>query len=178
VDAPYQNGRTLVELVLAFVPRMIWPDKPSVATGQVFNKELVRGIGDTYISPSHLGELYWNFGWPGLTCGMTLIGMLLGYIGARTSLAERTSATRLLILLATVATACLQFEASVSVTYVVWIRSLAAIGLLHLLCNRPAVPAPAGSAAAPAAAIGTQVAANTAVAVVAPALPRFPNMMS
>jgi hypothetical protein len=177
VDAPYQNGRTLVELVLAFVPRMIWPDKPSVATGQVFNKELVRGIGDTFISPSHLGELYWNFGWPGLICGMTLIGMLLGYIGAKTSLAERVSATRLLILLATVGTLCLQFEASVSVTYVVWIRSLAAIGLLHLLFNRPAGSAPAGHATARDTAIGADAATKAPVPA-GRALPRFPNMLS
>jgi hypothetical protein len=117
----------------------------------------MRGIGDTFISPSHLGELYWNFGWPGLMVGMTFIGMLLGWIGAASSLAERLSATRLLILLATVGTLCLQFEASVAVTYIVWIRSLAAIGFLHLLFNRPVVPDTAGSA---------------------PALPRFPNMLS
>ncbi len=163
VDTPFQDGRTLVEVVLAFVPRILWPDKPSVATGQLFNKEVIRGIGDTFISPSHLGELYWNFGWAGVFCGMLLIGLLLGCIGAKTSLAERVSATRLLVLLATVGTLCLQFESSVAVTYVVWIRSLAAIGLLHLLFNRPAVLVPSAQA-------GT---APNAVA----ALPRFPNML-
>jgi hypothetical protein len=166
VDVPYQNGRTLVELVVAFVPRVIWPDKPSVAAGQVFNKEMLRGTGDTFISPSHLGELYWNFGWMGVIGGMTFIGMLLGYIGAKTSLAESHSATRLLILLATVGTLCLQFEASVAVTYVVWIRSVAAIGLLHLLFSRPVRHAQ------------TESAANAGAAVVAPVLPRFPNMLS
>jgi hypothetical protein len=177
VDTPFQNGRTLVELVLAFVPRIIWPDKPGVAAGQLFNKEVIRGIGDTYVSPSHLGELYWNFGWPGLIVGMTLIGMLLGFVGAKTSLAERASATRLLILLATVGTVCLQFESSVGVTYVVWIRSVAAIGLLHLLFSRRLASHPAAAESDGSHAVAGPV-AELAGPVAAASLPRFPNLMS
>jgi hypothetical protein len=191
VDSPFQNGRTLVELVLAFIPRLVWPDKPSVATGQLFNKQVVHGFGDTYISPSHLGELYWNFGWPGVVVGMMLIGMLLGFIGAKSSLAERLTATRLMILLATIATLCVQFESGIAVTYVVWIRSLAAIGLLQWMFGRQRRPATADSAAqlpVPAAE-SAEVPVGVSAGVVVPqrlaarrgsgvgSLPRYPNLL-
>jgi hypothetical protein len=193
IEAPFQHGRTLMDLALAFIPRLLWPDKPGVATGQVFNKEVVRGDGDTFISPSHLGELYWNFGWPGLIGGMLLVGALLGAVGARSSLAEGVSATRLLILLATVNGLCLGFEGSIAISYVVWLRSIAAVGLLHLLFARrqasagspaeplsPVIAAPATRVPAAGVptigvpAIGVSAAAQLADA---PLLPRFPNIL-
>ncbi len=164
VDAPFQYGRTLLDLPLAFIPRLVWPDKPGFPAGQLFNKQIVRGEGDTYISPSHLGELYWNFGWPGLTVGMLLVGMLLGAVGSRSSLAEGISATRLLVLLVTVNNLCIGFEGSIATSYVVWLRSVAAVALLHLLIARRtgggATDSPVSVRAAPVA-----------------ALPRFPNIL-
>jgi hypothetical protein len=141
VDRPFQEGRTLMAIPLAFIPRILWPGKPDVQTGQLFNHEFFRGgVADTYISPSHFGELYWNFGWAGLVLGMILIGMLLGFIGVKTNLREHASVTRMLILLATVQYLCWGFEGATNVSYVVWLRSLAAIGILHLLLARRAEP--------------------------------------
>ncbi len=137
VDVPFQNGHTLMEVPLAFIPRLIWPDKPGTPTGQLFNKAFIRGGDpDTYISPSHLGEIYWNFGWPGVIAGMTAIGALLGFVGKRTSLTNGVSLTRLLVLIATIKCVCIEFEGAVGVAYVVWLRSLGAIGILHWLFAR------------------------------------------
>jgi hypothetical protein len=107
---------------------------------------------DTYISPSHFGELYWNFGWPGIVGGMLLIGMLLGFVAVRCSLASGQSVTRMLVFLTTVRYVCLGFEGSISVAYVTWLRSLAVIALLHLLLARKSSqqPVPSRIAAAPA----------------------------
>jgi hypothetical protein len=135
VDRPFQNGRTLLAIPLAFIPRMVLPDKPDVETGRLFNHQFYGGTDDTYISPSHLGELYWNFGWPGLVAGMLLIGMLLGFVGARTDLSERFSVTRVLVLLVTVQYLCWGSEGDMQ-SYVSWIRSIAVIGLLHLMFAR------------------------------------------
>ncbi len=136
VDTPFLDGRTLLDLPLAFVPRMLWPDKPGAPAGQLFNKLVVRGEGDTYVSPSPVGELYWNFGWLGVVIGMTLMGALLGTCGVRFNLADGMSATRLLVVLATVSGLCIDFEDAIATSYVVWLRSLAVIGLLHLLFAR------------------------------------------
>jgi hypothetical protein len=142
VDTPFQNGRTLLDLPFAFIPRIIWPDKPGVPAGQLFNRSFVKGgEPDTYISPSHFGELYWNFGWAGVLIGMTAIGAALGTIAAKCNLADRISLTRMLVLIATIKALCIDFEGSIAVAYVVWFRSLAAIGLLHLLFARRATAA-------------------------------------
>ncbi len=60
---PYRKGSTLEPLLYVFVPRVLWSDKPAESAPQSFNSELhISADTDTYISPTHLGELYWNFG--------------------------------------------------------------------------------------------------------------------
>jgi hypothetical protein len=78
---PYENGRTLFYPTLAFfVPRILWPDKPKHTLGREF-AETFRVIHildeQTSISPTVTGELYWNFGVPGVLIGMALWGMLM-----------------------------------------------------------------------------------------------------
>jgi hypothetical protein len=132
VDKPFQMGATLTPIVAAFIPKLLWPDKPSIPVGQVFNKEFQLSEGaDTYISPSHVGELYWNFGWPGVIFGSSLIGLLLGAIGVRCGAYPRLSLTRLLITVLTIYAFAVGSEGSIAVAYVPWLRSVAAVGLLH-----------------------------------------------
>lgn len=136
----FQHGYTLTPLWAAFVPKIIWPDKPDVQTGQLVNKAFhVTDSDDVYISPSHLGELYWNFGWTGAAVGMALIGAICGWIGARFNLAEFRTVTRILVTVVTIKQLIVGFEGTIASTYVVWLRSLLAIGLLHLMFAR--VPA-------------------------------------
>jgi hypothetical protein len=145
VDTPYLHGSSLVAIPMAFVPRILAPDKDSLSVGQLFTKQIARSDEDTYISISHLGELYWNFGWLGIFFGMSLSGIFLGAVGARASVEQGVSMTRLMVLVATVQTMCIGFEGEIPNSYVVWMRSIAAIGLLHLLFARrrdQAAPAP------------------------------------
>jgi hypothetical protein len=139
VDTGFLHGATLVALPYAFVPRLLIPDKQDVQVGQLYNQTFLHGSKDdfTYISVSELGELYWNFGWPGVLFGSLFIGWLLGWVGAKSSLAEAQSLTRLLILLVTIKTVCLGYGGSIALTYVLWMRSMAAVGLLHLMLSRP-----------------------------------------
>jgi hypothetical protein len=133
----FQHGYTLTPLITTFVPRLIWPDKPSVEVGRMMNKEFrISDVADTYISPSHLGELYWNFGWAGVVVGMTLIGLLLGYLGARFDLAQAATITRIMVVVVTIRLMILGSEGEVATQYVLWIRSMAAIGVLHLCFAR------------------------------------------
>jgi hypothetical protein len=133
----FQNGRTIAPLITAFIPRLLWSDKPSIATGQILNKEFNISAGaDTYISPSHLGDLYWNFGWGGVVVGMSVIGALLGFLAAKFNLAEAGTVTRLLMTLITVRLLIMGSEGEIAVQYVVWMRSIVGIGLLHWLFAR------------------------------------------
>jgi hypothetical protein len=139
--APFQHGYTLTPLISAFVPRLIWPDKPSVEVGRIMNKEFrISDVADTFISPSHLGELYWNFGWIGVVVGMTLIGLLLGYLGRRFNLAQTATITRVMVIVVTIRLMILGSEGEIATQYVLWIRSMAAIGVLHWALARLPVP--------------------------------------
>jgi hypothetical protein len=134
VDVKFQNGSTLTPLLATFVPRIVWSDKPSVETGRVVNREFrvtEADFWDTYISPSIPGELYWNFGWPGILIGMVVIGGALGTLGQRCNLAERRSVTNLLVVAVTIKQVIVGMEGTFSPEYVVWFRSLGAIGILH-----------------------------------------------
>lgn len=138
---PFQHGYTLTPLISTFVPRLIWPDKPSVPVGRMMNKEFrVSDVADTFISPSHLGELYWNFGWIGVVVGMALIGLLLGYLGQRFNLAQRATITRVMVIVVTIRLMILGSEGEIATQYVLWIRSMAAIGVLHWALARLVVP--------------------------------------
>jgi hypothetical protein len=134
---PYQHGYTLTPLIATFIPKIIWSGKPDVPTGQIVNKEFHVTEGeDVYISPSHLGELYWNFGWAGVLAGMACIGGLLGFVGSRFNLGEAKTVTRLLVTVVTIKQVVIGFEGVIAASYVVWFRSLAGIGLLHLIFAR------------------------------------------
>jgi hypothetical protein len=149
-DVPYQGGHTLVPLLGVFIPRLIWPEKPDVPTGRVVNR--VFGVSEqeeTYISPSHLGELYWNFGWPGVVLGMSIIGLLFGYVGRRCDLSHGANLTRILILVATIQLLVLGFESAIVPQYSVWLRSLLAIGLLHWGFARSTNTSPEASSLSP-----------------------------
>ena len=169
---PFQGGHTIEPLMSAFIPRIIWPDRPDVQTGQLVNKEFhVSEQADTNISPSHLGELYWNFGWGGVLVGMTLIGALLGVIAARCDLTRSITLTRVLVLILTIKLLILGFESVINIQYTMWMRTMLAVGFLHLVFARR-LSAPG---------------ANNAVAVVpdgpgvpaAPATgPRYPNLLT
>jgi hypothetical protein len=135
-DVAYQRGHTLSPILTVFIPRLIWPNKPSVETGLLLNDEFHIAEAIVYISPSYLGELYWNFGWPGALIGLLLIGRLLGYINSLCDLSTGISVTRLLLLAITIFEIGVRFEGSIATEFEVWLRSVAGILLLHLLLSR------------------------------------------
>jgi hypothetical protein len=171
-DVPYLNGRSLVAIPMAFVPRLLVPEKEDLSVGQLFTRQVLKSDTDTYISISHLGELYWNFGWTGVLVGMLFTGTLLGFIGAKCSLERGVSITRLLVLVASVQPLCLGFGGQMPISYVIWLRSVAAVGLLNLVfARRVARPAQAENENSDASSKQRSLPAT-----VAP-VPRFSNMM-
>jgi hypothetical protein len=133
-DVPYQEGYTLVELPLIFVPRLLMPDKPHIAVGQLFNRELQISLNpNTYISTTFLGELYWNYSWIGMTVGMVLIGFSLGIIGAVSSLQRYLMVTRVLILASATYLLVLKFETGIAQQYSLFLRSTVLILMLHMV---------------------------------------------
>jgi hypothetical protein len=77
----FQWGQTMQYAAYAFVPRLLWPDKPNVSRGAWFTMYLGASYREEESTSSTgitaVGELYWNFGIPGVVIGMLGIG--LGY---------------------------------------------------------------------------------------------------
>ena len=75
---PFAHGDTLfTPMLVMLVPRPLWPDKPLSTFGRDFGRlfRLVHLVDDeTTIASTTPGELYWNFGPPGVVLGMVVLG--------------------------------------------------------------------------------------------------------
>lgn len=80
----YAKGKTIVEALLAMIPRVLWPDKPFTAgsgdmvstyTGETFAEGTAVGVGQVL-------EFYINFGTAGVIVGFLLLGLLVGVFDA------------------------------------------------------------------------------------------------
>lgn len=79
----FYNGRASEPLLVAVVPRFLWPDKPKIALGQWFAVEIgTSTFGDAANANNSVnitipGELYLDFGWFGVIIGCFLFGALI-----------------------------------------------------------------------------------------------------
>lgn len=75
----FQYGRTFDNIAIGMIPRIFWPEKPDIPQGQRFSTDVL-GFEKVSIGMLISGELYWNFGFPGIIIGSLLIGLALGYM--------------------------------------------------------------------------------------------------
>jgi hypothetical protein len=75
------HGAGMAYVPMAFIPRILWHDKPMLDRGRYFTAALGMASGEDTATSStgqtSAGELYWNFGWPGVVVGMYLVGAAL-----------------------------------------------------------------------------------------------------
>jgi hypothetical protein len=86
----FLHGETLDYLAVAFIPRALWPEKPTIAKGAWFALR----IGQANLTPGGdivnsinmtiPGELYLNFGWVGVFIGLLLFGAVIAVLWSRT----------------------------------------------------------------------------------------------
>lgn len=86
----FLGGATLDYLSYSFIPRFLWPDKPKIAKGSWFAVRIGHGYqlrDGTYSNAVNMtvpGELYLNFGWPGVVLGSAAFGLLIGLLWTKT----------------------------------------------------------------------------------------------
>lgn len=76
---PYWNGETFMPLVVALVPRALYPDKPKASFGGEFGRRyglLANDNLQTAFNIPWVVEFYANFGLTGVLAGMFLCGVL------------------------------------------------------------------------------------------------------
>jgi hypothetical protein len=78
---PYRYGLHWLEIPLTFVPRQIWKDKPvDMPSADFEHTYMAEPTFYNGLSSMHLiGDMYRNFSWPGVLCGMFLIGAFLRF---------------------------------------------------------------------------------------------------
>jgi hypothetical protein len=78
---PFQHGWSLGYVVIGYVPRLLWPDKPVITIGQWVTDHFGGGPEVTSnTGPSWVGEFYFNFGWWGVIVGMGLLGIWFRFL--------------------------------------------------------------------------------------------------
>ena len=113
----FQNGRTLALFFKAWVPRILWPDKPNIMIGQWITD--VYGSGPhirSNTAPSHIGEYYINFGILGVVLGMFIVATV-GRVAHETLMQQNSTAPALLAMTVIVYQLILKFESSVGGMY-------------------------------------------------------------
>jgi hypothetical protein len=81
-QVPFQNGQTYSYFAVTLIPRLLWPDKPSVSEANRFY-QLSYGLSDsrtvesTSIAVGSMAEGYINFGWFGVILVMLGLGVVL-----------------------------------------------------------------------------------------------------
>jgi len=81
---PYQYGRLYSYMVVTWVPRFLWPDKPSVNGANQFY-QVAYGLtpedelGSVSIAVGYLAESFINFGWFGVIGIMFLVGVFFDF---------------------------------------------------------------------------------------------------
>jgi hypothetical protein len=84
-NARFAQGSTLVDAIVALVPRAIWPNKPIVGgSGDIVsNYTGMRFAFGTSVGVGQVMELYVNFGATGVVLGFIIIGALVARIDRR-----------------------------------------------------------------------------------------------
>jgi O-antigen polysaccharide polymerase Wzy len=95
-EVPFQHGATYRYFQYTLIPRILWPDKPSVSEANRYY-QVAYGLTEesnldrVSIAVGSLGEAYMNFGWIGVPVVMFGIGAVLGAY-ERIFLSENSSA--------------------------------------------------------------------------------------
>jgi hypothetical protein len=84
-EVEYLSGATFGKMIIALIPRVVWPDKPAVGGGGSVVHDLtgIEFAGNTSVGAGQVLEFYGNFGRLGVIGGFLLYGWLLGRIDGR-----------------------------------------------------------------------------------------------
>jgi hypothetical protein len=77
---PYKEGKTLYFMLVTWIPRFVWPDKPTAQQANInfaidYGITSVEGIERTMFGVGQLGEVFMNFGSVGILPMFVLIGI-------------------------------------------------------------------------------------------------------
>jgi hypothetical protein len=133
----YQLGDTLLLTIYSLVPRVIWPEKPSIIMCGL-NNIYFSGRGPSAGTCSAMtvpGELYWNFGTIGVVIGLFWLGLLIGLL-YRLFIEQISGSTHLsiaIVLYAIALTHFVKIESGIAQMFSSMIKELILAGVLLII---------------------------------------------
>lgn len=127
---PHRLGATLEGLWVGAVPRLLWPEKPTIGIGYWFAVHYwgtPPGVTEVPQTVTHPGELYIDFGLVGVIVGMALLG--LWYRFAYTALRPAESGTAALLYTVVLLTV-VSVDRDLPLVYVTLLQRMVAVVLL------------------------------------------------
>jgi hypothetical protein len=81
----YASGASVGQLIIAMIPRAIWPDKPAVGGGGSLVQDFtgIKFVEGTSVGAGQVLEFYVNFGTLGVIGGFLIYGWMIGRIDVR-----------------------------------------------------------------------------------------------
>lgn len=76
----YQNGGTLYPLLIGWIPRAIWPNKPALNLGSYMHNVIIGSSTQSNVGLTLIGEFYLNFNVWGVLVGMFVMGIFVRII--------------------------------------------------------------------------------------------------
>jgi hypothetical protein len=141
-EASFTSGASFGAMVLALIPRAMWPDKPAVGGGGdlVRNVTGVEFAESTSVGVGQVLEFYMNFGSFGVLAGFTLWGWLLAYCDRRSAACLHRADHAGFILWFVVAIALIQPGGNLLEIEIAAVSSALSVQGLGLLITRRARP--------------------------------------
>lgn len=77
-EEPFTMGSELLLILVAWIPRALWPDKPIISPGKIFYEKFYPHIfhRGTAVAVTLPGEFYWDLGFINVIVGMLLMGVV------------------------------------------------------------------------------------------------------
>jgi hypothetical protein len=133
--SPFQNGRTLALFFISFVPRAVWPEKPTISIGRFITD--VYGSGpdiESDTAPTPIGDFFMNFGYIGIVGGMFLWGTLFR-IGHELFVRGRPTTPALFVTVVLLREFGLNFEGNVALVWSLAMMSVMPIVIAHAVVS-------------------------------------------
>lgn len=73
----YQIGSTFYPLLIGWIPRAIWPNKPILSQGAFMHNVIIGASTQSNVGLTSIGDFYLNFGLSGVLIGMFLLGVII-----------------------------------------------------------------------------------------------------
>jgi len=131
---PFQKGKTIAPLLVAPIPRILWPNKPEYSVGLWVTEQYSHGL-ESHTAPTQIGEFYMNFGLWGVVLGLLLLGMTLRLMH---ELLMRNDSTAFALITALVFLyyLCTKFESAIAKQYGNILFAFVPLYLVHVTVRR------------------------------------------